>query len=239
MLTRPDFASVLERYQSVPQASRLSMPALEVLAILAYRQPLGRLEIEEIRGVQSSAVLRTLQDRGLIEPVGRAEGLGRPVLYGTTAKFLEHFGFRSLEDLPRPDDLPVILRARPIAETPAPPAPFATAEPTPLSPDAEAEAEALHLPVHPARDHPADADGLESADPHAGSEVADEPTGAAVPEEVPDAATGNGVLAEAAGETPESGEPDANEVLAAADPSEQDADDAPDGEEAGAAYLRD
>jgi segregation and condensation protein B len=116
LLTRPEFAAVLERYDTVPQSTRLSTPALEVLAIIAYRQPLGRIEIEEIRGVQSAAVLRTLQDRALVEPVGRAEGLGRPLLYGTTAKFLEHFGFRSLEDLPRPDELPVILRSRPIGE---------------------------------------------------------------------------------------------------------------------------
>jgi hypothetical protein len=104
--------TVLERYDSVPQPSRLSAPALEVLAIIAYRQPLGRAEIEDIRGVGSSGVLRTLQERSLIEPVARGEGLGRPLLYGTTQKFLEHFGFRSLEDLPRPDELPVVLRDR-------------------------------------------------------------------------------------------------------------------------------
>ncbi|MEO5509579.1 MAG: SMC-Scp complex subunit ScpB [Longimicrobiales bacterium] len=112
LLTRPEFVSVLERYESVPQPSRLSNSALEVLAIIAYRQPLGRAEVEEIRGVGSSGVLRTLQDRHLIETVGRAEGLGRPLLYGTTSKFLEHFGYRSLEDLPRPDELPVVLLSR-------------------------------------------------------------------------------------------------------------------------------
>ncbi len=112
LLTRPEFVTVLERYESVPQPSRLSNSALEVLAIIAYRQPLGRAEVEEIRGVGSSGVLRTLQDRHLIEAVGRAEGLGRPLLYGTTAKFLEHFGYRSLEDLPRPDELPVVLLSR-------------------------------------------------------------------------------------------------------------------------------
>ena len=112
LLTRPEFVTVLERYDSVPQPSRLSAPALEVLAIIAYRQPLGRAEIEDIRGVGSSGVLRTLQERSLIEPVARGEGLGRPLLYGTTQKFLEHFGFRSLEDLPRPDELPVVLRDR-------------------------------------------------------------------------------------------------------------------------------
>jgi segregation and condensation protein B len=117
LLTRPEFVSYLERYETIPQSARLSAPALEVLAIIAYRQPIERAEIEEIRGVGSSGVLRTLLDRHLVEAVGRAEGLGRPLLYGTTAKFLEHFGYRSLEDLPRPDDLPVVLRdgpARPL-----------------------------------------------------------------------------------------------------------------------------
>jgi segregation and condensation protein B len=118
LLTRPEFAPHLERFATVPQPSRLSGPALEVLAIIAYRQPIGRIEIEEIRGVSSAGVLRTLQDRELVEVVGRAELLGRPLLYGTTPRFLDHFGFRSLEDLPRSDELPVILRER--APVPAP-----------------------------------------------------------------------------------------------------------------------
>lgn len=118
LLTRPEFAPYLERYATVPQQTRLSNPALEVLAVIAYRQPIGRNEVEEIRGVGSSGVLKTLQDRNLIDVVGRSEGLGRPLLYGTTAKFLDHFGFNSLEDMPRPDDLPVILKPRPVAYTP-------------------------------------------------------------------------------------------------------------------------
>jgi segregation and condensation protein B len=161
LLTRPEFVTVLERYQTVPQAGRLSMPALEVLAIVAYRQPIGRLEIEEIRGVQSVAVLRTLQDRELLEPVGRAEGLGRPLLYGTTRRFLEHFGFNSLEDLPRPDELPVVLRSAQPRLEPGEPEAFAvrrSAEPSPLSVGAEHEAEDLRLAVHSARYH-AEADG--------------------------------------------------------------------------------
>ena len=112
ILTRPEFASYLERFDNVPRPSRLSGPALETLAIIAYRQPLGRLEMEYIRGVGVSGVIRTLQERNLIDVVGRAEGLGRPLLYGTTRHFLEHFGFRSLEDLPRPEELPIVLRER-------------------------------------------------------------------------------------------------------------------------------
>jgi segregation and condensation protein B len=139
LLTRPEFVAVLDRYQTVPQPGRLSMPALEVLAIIAYRQPIGRAEIEDIRGVGSSGVLRTLQDRGLVETVARAEGLGRPLLYGTTAKFLEHFGFRSLEDLPRPDELPVVLQARPLAEPPAAEQPAMEAPPAPAVDEQPAE----------------------------------------------------------------------------------------------------
>jgi segregation and condensation protein B len=146
MLTRPEYAVVLERFETVPQTSKLSVAALEVLAIISYRQPLGRLEIEEIRGVQSSAVLRTLQDRDLVEPVGRSEGIGRPLLYGTTNRFLEHFGFRSLEDLPRPDELPVVLRQRSVEVEPVRDA----TEPTPISAEAETEAAELHLPGHEA-----------------------------------------------------------------------------------------
>jgi segregation and condensation protein B len=112
VLTRPEFAGYLERFDTVPRPSRLSGPALETLAIIAYRQPIGRLEIEYVRGVGSSGVIRTLQDRGLVDVVGRAEGMGRPLLYGTTQRFLEHFGFRSLDDLPRPEELPVVLRDR-------------------------------------------------------------------------------------------------------------------------------
>ena len=105
ILTRPEFVTVLERYESVPQPARLSNSALEVLAIIAYRQPLGRAEVEEIRGVGSSGVIRTLLDRNLIETVGRSEGLGRPMLYGTTKTFLEVFGLASLKDLPKREEL--------------------------------------------------------------------------------------------------------------------------------------
>ena len=112
LLTRADFAPYLERFDTIPRPSRLSGPALETLAIVAYRQPIGRIEIEYIRGVSSAGVIRTLQDRALITVVARGEGLGRPLLYGTSQRFLEHFGFRALEDLPRPEELPVLLRDR-------------------------------------------------------------------------------------------------------------------------------
>ncbi len=116
ILTRSEFSTYLERFDTVPKSPRLSGPALETLAIVAYRQPISRVEVEYIRGVSSSGVLRTLQDRGMIDVVGRDEGIGRPYLYGTTQEFLNHFGFRSLEELPRREELPVVLREAPPLE---------------------------------------------------------------------------------------------------------------------------
>ena len=110
LLTRPEYASYLERFDTVPRPARLSRPALETLAIIAYRQPVGRIEMEYIRGVNCAGVIRTLLDRELVEVTGRGEGIGRPLLYGTTGHFLEHFGLRSLDELPRPAELPVVLR---------------------------------------------------------------------------------------------------------------------------------
>ena len=109
ILTRPEYAPYLERFDSVPRAPHLSPAALETLAIIAYRNPIGRIEIEEVRGVSASSVLRTLLDWELVEVVGRGEGLGRPLLYGVTRTFLEHFGLKDLSDLPAPDELPVVL----------------------------------------------------------------------------------------------------------------------------------
>jgi len=84
---------------------RLSLPALETLAIMAYRQPLTRAEIEQIRGVSVDGVMQTLLERGLVAQVGRAEVAGRPMTYGTTSLFLEYFGLRSLDELPAADEL--------------------------------------------------------------------------------------------------------------------------------------
>jgi segregation and condensation protein B len=84
---------------------RLSQPALETLAIIAYRQPLTRAEIEQIRGVSVDGVMQTLLERGLVEAAGRAEVVGRPMTYRTTEPFLEYFGLRSLDDLPAADEL--------------------------------------------------------------------------------------------------------------------------------------
>lgn len=109
-LTRRSYAEAIERAQFALRPRRLSPAALETLAIVAYRQPVGRLEVDEIRGVDSGAVLDKLVERGLIEVVTRGEGLGRPLLYGTTPPFLEILGLKDLEQLPRLEELSVALR---------------------------------------------------------------------------------------------------------------------------------
>ena len=109
-LTRPEYAEPIERAQFALRPRRLSPAALETLAIIAYRQPVGRIEVDEIRGVDSGAVIDKLLERGLIEVMSRGEGLGRPLLYGTTPQLLEILGLQSLDDLPRLDELSVSLR---------------------------------------------------------------------------------------------------------------------------------
>ena len=109
-LTRREYAETIERAQFALRPRRLSPAALETLAIIAYRQPVGRLEVDEIRGVDSGAVMDKLVERGLIEVVTRGEGLGRPLLYGTTPSFMEILGLKDLEDLPRLEELSVALR---------------------------------------------------------------------------------------------------------------------------------
>jgi len=110
LLTRRECAEAIAQAQLVSRPRRLSVAAMETLAIIAYRQPVGRGEIEQIRGVAADGVLRLLQERGLIDVVARGEGLGRPLLYGTTAVFLELLGLKDLSELPRLDELSVALR---------------------------------------------------------------------------------------------------------------------------------
>jgi segregation and condensation protein B len=105
MLTRPEFAAHVSRLQGRQQQETLSKAALETLAIVAYRQPVTRASLEDIRGVGSGHILRALVDRRLLKVVGRAEELGRPLLYGTTRRFLEAFGLKSLADLPKRAEL--------------------------------------------------------------------------------------------------------------------------------------
>ena len=100
MVTAPEAAPAVERLLGLDRSARLSSAALETLAIIAYRQPVTRAQIEAIRGVNSDAVIRSLLAKSLIQPVGRLEQAGRPELLGTTFEFLQYFGLKSLEELP-------------------------------------------------------------------------------------------------------------------------------------------
>ena len=153
VLTRAEYTEAIERAQLAARPARLSGASLETLAIIAYRQPISRVEIEEIRGVAVGGVLKTLHERGLIDIVGRSEALGRPMLYGTTPVFLEHFGLRHLEELPRADELAVALRAN-AASKPAPEANAPVVE-APASEAAVAEASPGSESDSPASDSPA------------------------------------------------------------------------------------
>ena len=100
LASAPRFARLLQRFLGLERSVRLSQAALETLAIIAYRQPVTRLGIEAVRGVDSTGVLQTLLARGLVEPVGRLAAVGSPVLYGTAPEFLRFFGLTSLAELP-------------------------------------------------------------------------------------------------------------------------------------------
>ncbi len=132
-VTQPEYAPWLKAlvgHRARPP--RLSQPALETLAIIAYRQPITRAEIEQVRGVNVDGVMQTLVERGLVEQVGRAEVVGRPMTYGTTVSFLEYFGLRRLEDLPAADELRRIPIQKPEGVPTADPG-LATAPPEQLA----------------------------------------------------------------------------------------------------------
>jgi segregation and condensation protein B len=132
-VTLPDYAPWLKALVGHKiRPPRLSQPALETLAIIAYRQPITRAEIEQVRGVTVDGVMQTLVERGLVEQVGRAEVVGRPMTYGTTAQFLEYFGLRALEDLPAAEELRRIQVQKPEALVTADPG-LATVPPEQLN----------------------------------------------------------------------------------------------------------
>lgn len=191
-VTRPEFAPWLQALVGErPRPARLSQPALETLTIIAYRQPVTRAEIEEIRGVSVDGVMQTLLERGLIEAVGRADTPGRPSLYGTTRLFLEAFGLQDLFELPAADELrrlqieasaasaetttPSATPSSPEAPQPeqppeAPPDRVATQESVPSTEAGDSPGEPMQKPARGAESDPAD-----SADDAA------EPSGAAHP----------------------------------------------------------
>jgi segregation and condensation protein B len=121
----PKYAQWVRGLFPAPKPARLSSPALETLAIVAYRQPITRADVEAVRGVTIDGVLQTLMERGLVKICGRAEIPGRPLLYETTEFFLDHFGLRNLDELPNVEE----LRTRHLPVSPRP-GPVATADAT-------------------------------------------------------------------------------------------------------------
>ena len=114
LMSRPKFAPWLRRLLPAAEEVRLSAPAMETLAVVAYRQPVLRADVEAIRGVQCGEILRQLMERELVRIAGRSEELGRPFLYGTTRRFLQVFGLRHLDELPRAELLrPIISEEKP------------------------------------------------------------------------------------------------------------------------------
>jgi segregation and condensation protein B len=130
----PKYAQWVRGLFPAPKPSRLSSPALETLAIIAYRQPITRADVEAVRGVTIDGVLQTLMERGLVKISGRAEIPGRPLLYETTEFFLDHFGLRNLDELPNVEELrtrhlPISPRPQPTAAEDA----VAGSEPAPTT----------------------------------------------------------------------------------------------------------
>jgi segregation and condensation protein B len=163
-VTRPDFMPWLRTLFGVKtRPPRLSAPALETLAIVAYRQPITRAEIEQVRGVAVDGVVATLLERGLIENAGRAEVVGRPMMYATTPLFLEYFGLRNLDELPAAEELRRIPVQKPEA--------LVTAEAAPEGEPQNAEGSPATSPEQTAT-VPADTDTESSA-------VSPEPSGTA------------------------------------------------------------
>jgi len=116
LITAPEHGEMIEKFLGLEITSRLTQAALEVLAIVAYKQPATRPEIDSIRGVNSDGVVKSLLSKGLIEELGRSEAIGRPILYGVTNEFFQHFGLESLDQLPVVD-LEGLLAPKPSQET--------------------------------------------------------------------------------------------------------------------------
>ena len=104
LMTRHDYSDWVRKFMKLDKTAKLSQPSLDTLAIIAYKQPLTKAEVEEIRGVDSSGVVRTLLEKKVIAPSGRKKVPGRPIMYRTTRKFLEYFGLMDLKDLPTLED---------------------------------------------------------------------------------------------------------------------------------------
>ena len=185
-VTQPEFSPWLRTLVGVKnRPTRLSQAALETLAIIAYRQPVTRAEVEQVRGVNVDGTMQTLLERSLVEQSGRAEVVGRPALYSTTPFFLEYFGLASLEDLPAADELRRIPVERPAAPVTAeaipglatvPPEQLQLSEAAPAAPAAEA-APAETAPEIPASPETPESPAAEApaAEPPAGESGTEQP----------------------------------------------------------------
>lgn len=120
MLSNPSYAGYIRNFYKTRTKEKLSRPSLETLAIVAYKQPVSRTDIELVRGVNSDGVMAHLLSKGLVKIVGRKEVPGRPFLYGTTKEFLEYFGLKSLEDLPKLEEFPILSALSESISTQAP-----------------------------------------------------------------------------------------------------------------------
>lgn len=171
LVTRADFAPWLRQLFPENRSARLSAPALETLAIIAYRQPITRADIEAVRGVAVDGVMQTILDRGLIRIAGRADVPGRPLLYETTQYFMEHFGLKDLDDLPNAGELRRI--------------PLPTATPPPEAPAEAGSAsdEAASAPDEAAPPSEESAPGDAPPGEEAAAEPAVEPAEEPLPEE--------------------------------------------------------
>ena len=122
IITAPSFAPFLKKLYKDRHADKLSKPALETLAIIAYKQPVTKLEVESLRSVNVDGVFYSLMDKGLIRVAGRKKAPGRPKVYGTTAQFLEYFGLKSLEELPKIENFQTALSEKEAPDGPKEPA---------------------------------------------------------------------------------------------------------------------
>jgi segregation and condensation protein B len=116
--TLPQYGAFIEKLYRSKIRPKLSRASLETLAIVAYKQPISKVEIDALRGVDSDASIRTLQNRDLIEITGRSEAVGRPIIYGTTREFLRYFGLKDIKDLPGADELASMFDGSEVRESP-------------------------------------------------------------------------------------------------------------------------
>jgi len=159
MLTLPQYHDVLSRLLTLKSETRLTQAAMETLAIVAYRQPVIRADVEAIRGVACGEVLRGLMEKQLVKIVGRADVLGRPMLYGTTRRFLEVFGLSSLDELPKVEELRTGAKGAKASAAPAPAAAPQGEPPPPPPADAATGADETHAQNAPPEAQKQSADG--------------------------------------------------------------------------------